>query len=266
MKGTVVADRRRREGAGCADRDHARDAHARGPGSRRRRHRAGVGREADRRSCAIVGRGVLPEFSGAGAAWAKGATMTFEGARPSRTRRGGRRHPRACPARSAPAPRSSPSCRARSSAIPYLPAKPSDLVDLGRVGGLPSIIAALLGIMAIATLAHALLLVGAPAAPRPRDLQGARLPAPAGVGRDRVAGDGHRGDRDRRRCPARHRRRPLELAGVRATARRARSAGDAVPRDCARSPHSRSSSRSLTAAIPARVAARTPAAVALRAE
>ena len=38
----------------------------------------------------------------------------------------------------------------------YLPAKPSDLVDLGRVGGLPSIIAALLGVMAVATLAHAL--------------------------------------------------------------------------------------------------------------
>jgi len=38
----------------------------------------------------------------------------------------------------------------------YLPAKPSDLVDLGRVGGLPSVIAGLLALMAIATLAHAL--------------------------------------------------------------------------------------------------------------
>ena len=47
-------------------------------------------------------------------------------------------------------------CRTRRIGNVYLPAKPSDLVDLGRVGGLPSMIAALLAIMAIATLAHAL--------------------------------------------------------------------------------------------------------------
>src|SRR4029079_3151963 len=38
----------------------------------------------------------------------------------------------------------------------YLPTRPSDLVALSRVGGLPSVIAALLAIMSIATLAHAL--------------------------------------------------------------------------------------------------------------
>src|SRR5262249_40564277 len=38
----------------------------------------------------------------------------------------------------------------------YLPAKPSVLVNLARVGSLPSVIAGLLAVMAIATLAHAL--------------------------------------------------------------------------------------------------------------
>lgn len=102
----------------------------------------------------IVGRGVLPEFAGA-ARLGEGGEMTFAGAR-----------------RLAPdAIADVVLVRARPGAAGdklvaelshsrlgnvYLPAKPSDLVDLGRVGGLPSIIAALLGVMAIATLAHAL--------------------------------------------------------------------------------------------------------------
>jgi putative ABC transport system permease protein len=40
----------------------------------------------------------------------------------------------------------------------YLPAQPSDLADLDRVGGTPSIAAALLAILALATLAHVLLI------------------------------------------------------------------------------------------------------------
>ncbi len=39
----------------------------------------------------------------------------------------------------------------------YLPAKPSDLADLERVGGLPSLVAGLMGVMALATLVHTLL-------------------------------------------------------------------------------------------------------------
>ncbi|MDP8937080.1 MAG: FtsX-like permease family protein [Actinomycetota bacterium] len=38
----------------------------------------------------------------------------------------------------------------------YLPEKPSDLADLERVGGLPSVVAGLLGVLAVATLAHTL--------------------------------------------------------------------------------------------------------------
>jgi predicted lysophospholipase L1 biosynthesis ABC-type transport system permease subunit len=102
----------------------------------------------------VVGRGVLSDFSGS-ARLGEGATMTFEGARrlsPSaitdvvlvRTRPG----------------RAGDALLARLSHTysgnVYLPAKPSDLVDISRVGGLPSIIAALLAVMAVATLAHAL--------------------------------------------------------------------------------------------------------------
>jgi ABC-type lipoprotein release transport system permease subunit len=38
----------------------------------------------------------------------------------------------------------------------YLPAKPSDLADLERVGGLPSVVAGLMGVMALATFVHTL--------------------------------------------------------------------------------------------------------------
>ena len=103
----------------------------------------------------VVGRGVLTDYSGAGG-FGKGATMTFAGIRQLvpdpvagvvlvRVRPG--------PAGEALVAELSHSQLGN----PYLPAKPSDLVALGRVGGLPSIIVGLLGIMAIATLAHALL-------------------------------------------------------------------------------------------------------------
>ena len=102
----------------------------------------------------IVGRGVLPEGNG-DTRLGEGATMTFEGVR--------RLVPdaladvmlvRARPGRAGAALVSRLS-RTHSSNT-YLPARPPDLADLRRVGGLPSIIAALLGIMAVATLAHAL--------------------------------------------------------------------------------------------------------------
>ncbi|MEY2567207.1 MAG: putative transport system permease protein [Actinomycetota bacterium] len=102
----------------------------------------------------IVGRGVLTEFAGA-ARLGEGAVVTFEGLRrlaPDRTTdvalvrlRPGTdgaafagRHP-------------------ITGANVYLPAKPSDLGDLERVGGLPSIVAALLGLTAVGTLTHVLI-------------------------------------------------------------------------------------------------------------
>jgi ABC-type lipoprotein release transport system permease subunit len=103
----------------------------------------------------VVGRGVLPEFAGL-ARLGEGAAMTYAGARAIagdeavadvilvRVRPG--RDGRALLAELS---------KTKIGNV-YLPAKPSDLVDLGRVGGLPSVIAALLAVMAIATLAHAL--------------------------------------------------------------------------------------------------------------
>jgi ABC-type lipoprotein release transport system permease subunit len=102
----------------------------------------------------VVGRGVLTEFAGT-ARLGEGATMTFDGAR--------RLVPHAIadvvlvrtrPGRAGDALVTQLS-HTRLGSV-YLPAKPSDLVDLSRVGGLPSVIAALLGVMAVATLAHAL--------------------------------------------------------------------------------------------------------------
>ena len=102
----------------------------------------------------VVGRGVLPEFSGA-ARLGEGAALTVGGAR--------RLDPAAVidvelvrvrPGR-AGANLVADLSRSRLGNV-YLPAKPSDLVDISRVGGLPSVIAALLGIMAIATLARSL--------------------------------------------------------------------------------------------------------------
>ena len=103
----------------------------------------------------VVGRGVLPEFAGA-ARLGEGAAMTYTGAR----RLVGDQAVadvilvRATPDRAGR--RLVAELAQTKLGNVYLPAKPSDLVDLGRVGGLPSVIAALLAVMAIATLAHAL--------------------------------------------------------------------------------------------------------------
>jgi predicted lysophospholipase L1 biosynthesis ABC-type transport system permease subunit len=103
----------------------------------------------------VVGRGVLPEFAGA-ARFGEGAAMTYDGARRLdgdqavadvilvRVRPG-----------AAGTKLLGTLAKTRIGNV-YLPTKPSDLVDLSRVGGLPSVVAALLAIMAIATLAHAL--------------------------------------------------------------------------------------------------------------
>ena len=110
----------------------------------------------------------------------------------ARARPGGRRRPRARPTRPGRRGARRRAVAHVGSAIVYLPAKPSDLVDLGRVGGLPSIIAGLARDHGDRDARARAVLVGASAAPRARDPQGARLPPPAGVGRDRVAGDGRR--------------------------------------------------------------------------
>jgi len=102
----------------------------------------------------IVGRGVLPEFLGA-ARLGEGAAITFAGAR---------RFADGIVAdivlvRFHPGPAGDHQLAALSHTHlgnVYLPGKPSDLVDLSRVGGLPSVIAGLLAMMAVGTLAHAL--------------------------------------------------------------------------------------------------------------
>jgi hypothetical protein len=102
----------------------------------------------------VVGRGVLTEFAGA-ARLGQGATLTFAGI--------GRVVPdpvanvvlvRARPG-AAGAHLVAELARKRDVDV-YLPSKPSDLVDLGRVGGLPSVVAGLLALMAVATLGNAL--------------------------------------------------------------------------------------------------------------
>jgi hypothetical protein len=103
----------------------------------------------------VVGRGVLPEFAGS-ARLGEGAAMTYDGARRII---GNQAVADVILVRARPGPAGEKFLAELSHTRignVYLPAKPSDLVDLGRVGGLPSVIAGLLALMAIATLAHAL--------------------------------------------------------------------------------------------------------------
>jgi len=103
----------------------------------------------------VVGRGVLPDFAGA-ARLGEGATMTYDGAR---RLVGNQAVADVILVRARPGAAGAKLIAELSNTKlgnVYLPAKPADLVDLGRVGSLPSVIAALLAVMAIATLAHAL--------------------------------------------------------------------------------------------------------------
>lgn len=103
----------------------------------------------------VVGRGVLTEFSGA-ARLGEGAAVSLEGLR--------RLNPdvgrnvvliRLSPGANGAAVREQ--LVAERPGNIYLPSKPSDLADLERVGGLPSLIAVLMGVMALSTLTHTLL-------------------------------------------------------------------------------------------------------------
>jgi len=103
----------------------------------------------------VVGRGVLTEFAGA-ARLGEGAAVTLEGLRAVA--------PDAVAdvvlLRLRPGPAGAALVAGLLQDPPanlYLPTKPSDLADLERVGGLPSVVAGLLGLMAVATLAHTLL-------------------------------------------------------------------------------------------------------------
>jgi ABC-type lipoprotein release transport system permease subunit len=102
----------------------------------------------------IVGRGVLSEFAGA-ARLGEGAELTLAGVR--------RLVPDAVQnillLRLRPGADTTTLLRdlhrAAGDSV-YLPKKPSDLTDLQRVGGVPFVVAGLLGLMAVATLAHTL--------------------------------------------------------------------------------------------------------------
>lgn len=104
------------------------------------------------RTLQVVGRGVMSEFAGA-ARLGEGASMTFDGLRalvPDAVRslvlvRTG---PGVDPEMLADELRGTYGTEGV-----YLPTKPSDLADLERVGGLPLVVAGLVGLMALAVLA-----------------------------------------------------------------------------------------------------------------
>ena len=103
----------------------------------------------------VVGRGVLTEFAGA-ARLGEGAAVTLGGVRavvPDAVADVVLLRLRPGPAGAALVSDLVQNPRANL----YLPEKPSDLADLERVGGLPSVVAGLLGVLAVATLAHTLL-------------------------------------------------------------------------------------------------------------
>jgi ABC-type lipoprotein release transport system permease subunit len=107
-------------------------------------------------SMRIVGRAVLPTFAGE-AGLGEGAVLTLDGA--------ARVIPdvvsdtvliRLRPGTDARRFLAEPGVVAPQ-VNPYLPGTPSDLADLERVGGMPSLVAALLGLMAAAAVAHTLI-------------------------------------------------------------------------------------------------------------
>jgi hypothetical protein len=104
----------------------------------------------------VVGRGVLTEFAG-GARLGEGAAVTVAGMRSI--------EPDVLSdvvlLRLRPGPGRSALLKQLADKPPgnlYLPSEPSDLVSLARVGGLPSVVAGLLALMAMATMAHTLML------------------------------------------------------------------------------------------------------------
>lgn len=103
----------------------------------------------------VVGRGVFSEFSGA-SRLGEGAAVTLEGLR--------RLVPETAPdlvlLRLAPTPDGRALLTELLETRPanvYVPSKPTDLADLERAGAMPSIVAAIVTVMAVATLAHTLL-------------------------------------------------------------------------------------------------------------
>lgn len=103
----------------------------------------------------IVGRGVLTEFAGA-ARLGDGAAMTLDGMRRISPDAPGN----VVLVRLSPGADGDALLRELVADPPgnlYLPHKPSDLADLERVGGLPSVVAGLMGVMAVATLFHTLM-------------------------------------------------------------------------------------------------------------
>jgi hypothetical protein len=103
----------------------------------------------------VVGRGVFSEFSGA-SRLGEGASVTLDGLR--------RLVPETAPdlvlLRLAPTPEGRALLAQLLETRPanvYVPSKPADLADLRRVGALPSVVAAIVTVMAVATLAHTLL-------------------------------------------------------------------------------------------------------------
>jgi ABC-type lipoprotein release transport system permease subunit len=102
----------------------------------------------------VVGRGVLSESAGA-ARLGDGAALTFEGMK--------RLDPDAVDTIALVRVRESPVGRSALGAMKgpgadnvYVPARPTDLDDLQQASGLPSVLAGVLAIMAIATFTHAL--------------------------------------------------------------------------------------------------------------
>lgn len=115
-----------------------------------------VGFAGETRRFRIVGRGTLPT-SGGGTGLGEGAAMTFDGMR--------RVVPRSVEnvmfLRLRPGTDVGALVRRRPALAGvgmYVPKKPPDLVSLGRLGSMPSVAAAVLGLAAVGTLAHALLL------------------------------------------------------------------------------------------------------------
>ena len=144
--------------------------------------------------------------------------------------------------------------------------RPAEIVNYKTMGAMPAVLAGGLATGAVAALGPDSGRVGAAAAARPRAAEDARVHPAATCRLGRLAGHGGRRRRSGHRRSAGHRRRPLAVAGLRPRAWRRCLTRSSRPPPSPLAAVAALVLANLVAALPGRSAARTPAALLLRAE
>ena len=234
------------------------------PGSRARRRRRGRPAGQRRQRLRIVGTTLLHSQLSNDLTMGAGALLALDGLR--------RLVPDAAPnlflveyAPGADPEAAFQSLRRDFGRIVLRPLDNEEVENLARVGGLPYVLAGLLALLGVGTIAHTLVSSIRPPATRPGRAQDPRVRPRPGPGHRGLAGDRLRGPGRGRRHPPRGRRRPLGLGPGQPGPPLPGRSGHANPGRAGRVPATVLVAN-LVAALPARAAAATRPAVVLRSE